>query len=77
VAHQGYDLNSRATTIEAGLRAHLRTPPARLARDSRILAAGLRRKLMTRDELMAQLRKQGIEDVGGQIKGRGSRQTGA
>jgi uncharacterized membrane protein YcaP (DUF421 family) len=46
----------------------LRTPPARLVRDGRILAAGLRRELMTRDELMAQLRKQGIEDVG-QVKG--------
>jgi hypothetical protein len=74
VAHQGYDLNSRATTIEAGLSSSANA--ARLARESRILAAGLRRKLMTRDELMAQLRKQGIKDVGGQIKrGRGSRQT--
>ncbi len=36
--------------------------------DGRILAANLRRELMTRDELMAQLRKQGIEDVG-QVKG--------
>jgi uncharacterized membrane protein YcaP (DUF421 family) len=46
----------------------LRTPPAPLVRDGRILAANLRRELMTRDELMAQLRKQGIEDVG-QVKG--------
>ena len=46
----------------------LRTPPARLVSDGRILAAGLRRELMTRDELMAQLRKQGIDDVG-QVKG--------
>jgi uncharacterized membrane protein YcaP (DUF421 family) len=46
----------------------LRTPPARLIRDGRILAGGLRREFMTRDELMAQLRKKGIEDVG-QVKG--------
>jgi len=46
----------------------LRTPPARLVRDGRILAANLRRELMTRDELMVQLRRHGIEDVG-QVKG--------
>jgi len=45
----------------------LRTPPARLVRDGRVLTANLRRELMTRGELMAQLRKQGIEDVG-QVK---------
>ena len=41
----------------------LRTPPVRLVRDGRILTAGLRREFMTRDELLAQLRKEGIEDV--------------
>jgi uncharacterized membrane protein YcaP (DUF421 family) len=46
----------------------LRTPPARLVRDGRLIAANLRRELMTRDKLMAQLHKQGIEDVG-QVKG--------
>jgi len=46
----------------------LRTPPARLVRDGRILAGGLRREFMTRDELMAQLRKKGIENVS-QVKG--------
>jgi uncharacterized membrane protein YcaP (DUF421 family) len=45
----------------------LRTPPARLIRDGHILAVGLRRELMTRDELMAELRKQGVEDAG-QVK---------
>ena len=45
----------------------LRTPPARLVRDGRVLTANLRRELRTRRELMAQLRKQGIEDVG-QVK---------
>jgi uncharacterized membrane protein YcaP (DUF421 family) len=46
----------------------LRTPPGRLMREVRILAANLRRELMTGDELMVQLRKQGIED-GGRVKG--------
>ena len=46
----------------------LRTPPTRLVRDGRILAQGLRRELMTRDELMAQLRKEGIEDLS-RVKG--------
>jgi Protein of unknown function (DUF421) len=36
--------------------------------DGRLIAANLRRELMTRDELRAQRRKQGIEDVG-QVKG--------
>jgi uncharacterized membrane protein YcaP (DUF421 family) len=41
----------------------LRTPPVRLVREGQVLAANLRRELITRDELMAQLRKHGVEDV--------------
>jgi uncharacterized membrane protein YcaP (DUF421 family) len=41
----------------------LQTPAIRLVRDGRVLAANLRRELMTRDELMAQLRQHGVEDV--------------
>jgi uncharacterized membrane protein YcaP (DUF421 family) len=41
----------------------LRTPPVRLVREGQVIAANLRRELMTRDELMAQLRKQGVDDV--------------
>jgi uncharacterized membrane protein YcaP (DUF421 family) len=46
----------------------LRTPPVRLVREGHVIAANLRRELMTRDELMAQLREQGIEDVA-EVKG--------
>jgi uncharacterized membrane protein YcaP (DUF421 family) len=40
----------------------------RLVRDGRVVAANLRRELMTRDELVAQLRQHGVEDVE-QVKG--------
>jgi uncharacterized membrane protein YcaP (DUF421 family) len=46
----------------------LRTPPVRLVREGHILPANLRRELITRDELMAQLRKHGVEDVA-EVKG--------
>ena len=46
----------------------LRTPPVRLVREGHILPANLRRELITRDELMAHLRKHGVEDVA-EVKG--------
>jgi uncharacterized membrane protein YcaP (DUF421 family) len=46
----------------------LRTPPVRLVREGHILPANLRRELITQDELMAQLRKHGVEDVA-EVKG--------
>jgi uncharacterized membrane protein YcaP (DUF421 family) len=46
----------------------LRTPPVRLVREGHILPANLRRELITRDELMAELRKHGVEDVA-EVKG--------
>jgi uncharacterized membrane protein YcaP (DUF421 family) len=54
----------------------LRTPPSRLVRDGRIVAAGLRHELMTRDELMAQLRNKGSK-TSARSKVRGSSQTEA
>ena len=46
----------------------LRTPPVRLVREGRILPANLRRELITHDELIAQLRKHGVEDIA-EVKG--------
>jgi uncharacterized membrane protein YcaP (DUF421 family) len=46
----------------------LRTPPVRLVREGQILPGNLRRQLITKDELMAQLRKHGVEDVA-EVKG--------
>jgi uncharacterized membrane protein YcaP (DUF421 family) len=46
----------------------LRTPPVRLVREGQILAGNLRRQLITTDELMAQLRKHGVDDVA-EVKG--------
>lgn len=46
----------------------LRTPPVRLVREGRILTGNLRRQLITSDELVAQLRKHGVDDVAG-VKG--------
>jgi uncharacterized membrane protein YcaP (DUF421 family) len=46
----------------------LRTPPVRLVREGHIIPVNLRRELITQDELMAQLRKHGVEDVA-EVKG--------
>jgi uncharacterized membrane protein YcaP (DUF421 family) len=46
------------------LRPVLREPPTRLVEDGRVLARNLRRELITEDELMTQLRKEGVRDVG-------------
>ena len=46
----------------------LRTPPVRLVREGQVLGANLRRQLITPDELMAQLRKHGVDDVA-EVKG--------
>jgi uncharacterized membrane protein YcaP (DUF421 family) len=46
----------------------LRTPPVRLVREGRMLAGNLRRQLITSDELVAQLRKHGVDDVA-EVKG--------
>jgi uncharacterized membrane protein YcaP (DUF421 family) len=46
----------------------LQAPSVRLVRDGRVIAANLRRELMTRDELVAQLRQHGVEGID-QVKG--------
>jgi uncharacterized membrane protein YcaP (DUF421 family) len=46
-----------------GLRRLIREPPARLIRDGQILRPALRREMLTEEELLAALRKQGIADV--------------
>lgn len=45
------------------LRWLVRAGPEPVVRDGRVLPDGLRRELLTRDELMAKLREQGIEDL--------------
>ena len=40
-----------------------RSQPSILVRDGRVIPAGLRRELLTRDDLMAELRGQRIEDL--------------
>jgi uncharacterized membrane protein YcaP (DUF421 family) len=45
------------------LRHFLREPPTRLVQNGRVLRASLRREMLTEEELFAQLRKQGIEDL--------------
>jgi uncharacterized membrane protein YcaP (DUF421 family) len=39
-------------------------PPLRLIKDGRMLRKNMRRELITEDELMSQLREQGLDDVG-------------
>jgi len=41
----------------------LRPPPLLLVKDGQVLPRNLRRELITEDELMSQLRQQGIDDV--------------
>ena len=41
----------------------LHPPPVLLVRDGRVLARNLRAELITRDDLMQQLREQGVEDL--------------
>lgn len=45
------------------LRWLVRSQPSVVVRDGRVVPAGLRRELLTRDDLMAELRGQGIEDL--------------
>ena len=41
----------------------MKSPPQAVIQDGRVLSAGLRHELLTRDDLMAQLREQGIDDL--------------
>lgn len=41
----------------------MKSEPQSVIEEGRILRAGLRRELLTEDDLMAQLRGQGIDDV--------------
>jgi uncharacterized membrane protein YcaP (DUF421 family) len=41
----------------------VKSPPQAVIENGRVLPAGLRHELLTRDDLMAQLREQGIDDV--------------
>lgn len=41
----------------------VKSPPQAVVENGRVLPAGLRHELLTRDDLMAQLREQGIDDV--------------
>lgn len=41
----------------------VKSPPQLVVENGRIIPAGLRHELLTRDDLMAQLREQGIDDV--------------
>lgn len=45
------------------VRRFMMSPPVRLVRNGRIIAANLRRELMSRDDLQSKLRQQGVEDV--------------
>jgi uncharacterized membrane protein YcaP (DUF421 family) len=45
------------------LRSVLRPPPLPLVRDGRILRRNMQKEMVTREELMSQLREQGVEDV--------------
>ena len=45
------------------LRPYLREPPTSLVEDGRMLQRNLRREFITEEELMAELRKQGVRDV--------------
>jgi uncharacterized membrane protein YcaP (DUF421 family) len=45
------------------LRRLIREPPTCLIRDGRVLWPALRREMLTEEELLAQLRKQGVEDI--------------
>lgn len=45
------------------LRWLVRSSPEPVIRDGRVLPAGLRRELLTREDLMAQLREQGVEEI--------------
>lgn len=40
-----------------------RPPPIQLVREGRMLRENMRREMVTRDELLAQLREQGVKDV--------------
>jgi uncharacterized membrane protein YcaP (DUF421 family) len=42
----------------------VRPPPLRLVKDGQMLHRNMRRELITEDELMSQLRQQGIDDIG-------------
>jgi uncharacterized membrane protein YcaP (DUF421 family) len=42
----------------------LEPPPLELIRNGRVLSYNMRREMMTRNELMGQLREHGIEDIG-------------
>lgn len=46
------------------LRPFLHPPPLTLVRDGRMLRPNMRRELITEDELMSQLRQQGVDDLG-------------
>jgi uncharacterized membrane protein YcaP (DUF421 family) len=43
-------------------------PPLNLVRDGKLQRRNMRRELITEEELMGQMRQQGIEDIG-QVKG--------
>src|SRR5262245_18723861 len=45
------------------LQRFLRPPPLPLVRDGRLLRHNLRRELVSEEELMSQLREQGVEDL--------------
>jgi uncharacterized membrane protein YcaP (DUF421 family) len=45
------------------LQRFLRPPPLRLIKDGQILHRNLRRELITEEELMSQIRQQGIDDI--------------
>jgi uncharacterized membrane protein YcaP (DUF421 family) len=46
------------------LRWLVRSQPQTVVKDGQVVHAGLRRELLTRDDLLAQLREQGIDDLG-------------
>lgn len=46
------------------LQRFLRPPPLTLVRDGRMLRPNMRRELITEEELMSQLRQQGVDDLG-------------
>jgi uncharacterized membrane protein YcaP (DUF421 family) len=45
------------------LRRLIREPPTCLIRDGQVLLPAMRREMLTEEELLAQLRKQGVEDI--------------
>ena len=59
-----YDWCVRQLTVRfPGFRRLVRPPPIPLIRDGRVLEANLERELLSRDELLAQLRLAGIDSV--------------